>query len=556
MAEKSKEKIEKATLLNYHHNLNNMTYGCIGFICGARFDKKGKEGTAHGLEHLLITGEFNVKTKDENGVEKVEVLDEEGLYKFCQRKGIKLNARTSNDAIYVEFEAPSEYLETVVDIIQQMYHRTFVEERWVKERKAILQELYMYLDKFGINSLQANRSAKTKDKILGTPKSLNSIHVQDFEDYAQKRFIRDNMVISVVSSLPHKQVKKIVKNLFIDKFPSNAKRKLTLKVPTYPHKGGLKTKDAPHANSFDIQFLFKGLDGVEKNDLMLRFENWYFNDFAGKLYQELRTNNQLVYTSNFLSVPVLNSNLKAFVVKTSPENAKKCVEVLCVILRDLIKNGVSEEDFASFKEAMLNERAAKKNTKFMDSNKMLEDYIYGKQVFVKDFFNKLMNLKREDVNDYLKKVYGNSELLVYYEGDMLKAQNIKLAEGKNGLIVVDKTYPWLVVTQEQLVKDYLNIKPLYNHDEILSLYRYWDEIRLKTLKMQIQAEYNSRLIGKLRNPQKFRVPKVGRKAVRQAYIKTLEEKNAQYKQEEENRKAAKEATSAEKEEAEKEWEYK
>ncbi|MBR4124210.1 MAG: hypothetical protein IKR12_01425 [Clostridia bacterium] len=204
---------------------------------------------------------------------------------------------------------------------------------------------------------------------------------------------------------------------------------------------------------------------------------------------------------------------------------------------------------------MKSERAAKKNTKFMDSNKMLNDHIYGKQVFVKDFFNKLMNLKREDVNDYLKKVYGNSELLVYYEGDMLKAQNIKLAEGKNGLIVVDKTYPWMVVTQEQLLKDYLNINPLYNHDEILALYRYWDEVQLEILKMQIQAEYNSRIIDKLRNPQVFKVPKIGKKAVRQAYIKTLEEKNAQYKQEEENRKAA-ETASSEAQEAAKEWEYK
>ena len=108
----------------------------------------------------------------------------------------------------------------------------------------------------------------------------------------------------------------------------------------------------------------------------------------------------------------------------------------------------------------------------------------------------------------------------------------------------------------RFAKDYLNIDPLYTHDEILALYRYWDEIQLEILKMKIQEEYNNKVIDKLLNPQEFKVPKIGKKAVRKAYIKTLEEKNAQYRQEEENRKAAKEATSAEKEEAEKEWEYK
>ncbi|MBR4124211.1 MAG: insulinase family protein [Clostridia bacterium] len=337
MAEKSKEKIEKAILINYGQNVDNMTYACFGFICGARLDKKGKEGTGHLVEHSLFNGPFEAKIKDENGVEKVVMLDEKSFYKFLKATGTRMNAYTSNDAIVVELETPNQYFETMVDIIQQMFNIKFDPKRLNEEKKAVLQERLMILDEEGINSLMANRSAKKRSKLIGTPASINNITTQDLEEYARKRFIRDNMVISVVSNLPHKQVKKIVKNLFIDKFPSNAKRKLTLKMPTYPHKGGLKTKDVPYANSFDIQFLFKGLDGVEKNDLMLRFEDWYFNNFAGKLYQELRINKQLVYTSNFLSVPVLNSNLKAFLVKTSPENANRCVEVLSVILRDLIK---------------------------------------------------------------------------------------------------------------------------------------------------------------------------------------------------------------------------
>lgn len=508
MAEKHIKKYPNgATLIYYRQNINSTTDVTMGFLCGSRFDPKGKEGTAHAVEHSIFNN-------------LIAGMDEPGLYNFFKKTGTIHNAFTTNDVVATTFNTPNKNFEAIFKIDSEMFaNHKFNENRWAKERKAILQEIYMVLDEKGISSLEANRSAKTRDKILGTPYSLNRITAKDLEEYADTRFITDNMIISVVSSLPYNEVKKVVEENFINKFPSNAKRKIDIKKQTYDFESKLNAVDEPYANSFVIEFVFKGLDGVEKNDLMTRFENWYFNEFAGKLYERLRYKNQLVYTSSFLSLPVLNSNLKAFEITTSPENANRCIEVLSEILREAIKNGVSEEDFALFKQAMLEKRARKTNIKTYQSEKLFNDYVYGKKSFVRNFFNKLMSLDRETVNKYLKDVYGKSNLMVAYVGDMAKAQNIKLI-GKNGVMVpVDHTYPINVVSDEQIVKDYLSINPLYTLDDILILYRYWDEYRLQILKAKMDSEcYISKALTQKPNTK---VPRISQSKINKAIVRTF-----------------------------------
>lgn len=512
MAEKHIKKYPNgATLIYYNQNINSTTDVTMGFLSGANFDGK-KHGLAHAVEHSILLNNISGMTEQE-------------LYALLRKTGTRHNAFTNNEVIATTFNTPNNHFEEIFKLDCQMFlKRDFTETRWRKERKAILQELYMTLDEEGISSLEANRRSKTKDKILGTPYTLNKITAQDLADYAEKRFITDNMVISIVSSLPYNQVKKIVEDNFINKFPSDKRKKVNLNIESYDLEDDFQTIDQPYANSFDIEFLFKGLDGVEKNDLMLRFENWYFNDFAGKLHQNLRFGNQLVYTSSFISQPVLNSNLKAFEIKTSPENANKCVEVLTKILRDAIKEGISEEDFELFKQTMLAKRARKTNIKTYESQKLFFDYIYGKKPFVRNFFNKLMNLKREDVNNYLKKVYGKSCLAVTYVGDMAKAQNIKFTN-KNGILYpIDTTYPINVVSDEQIVRDYLATKPLYTFDDILDMYKYWDEVQLERLKFERDSEYlTSYALQKKKN---FKLPKVNQSQIKKAIYQTVLNKDS------------------------------
>ena len=99
---------------------------------------------------------------------------------------------------------------------------------------------------------------------------------------------------------------------------------------------------------------------------------------------------------------------------------------------------------------------------------------------------------------------------------------------------VDPSYPINVVSDAQLVKDYLSIKPLYTFEDILALYKYWDEVQLAIFKLKIQQEYESKP-SYLKTPKNYKVPKVKKKQVEEALKKTALEKE----------KAAAEAAEAE-----------
>ena len=467
MAEKHIKKYPNgATLIYYRQNINSATDVTMGFLCGSKCDPKGKEGTAHALEHSMIN-------------RPLLGMSETELYDLYRKTTTIQNGFTSGNVIATTFNTPNNNFEKLFEINSEMFlNHKFNENRWRKERKAILQEIYMSLDEMGISSLVANRSADTTNEILGTPYSLNRITTKDLEEYAHKRFITDNMVISVVTSLPYNEVKRVVEENFIYRFPSDSRKKISIKKQSYEIENNLTKVNTPFSNSFDIEFLFRGLDGVEKNDLMTRFEGWYFNDFAGKLHKNLRYQNHLVYTSSFVSVPVLNSNIKAIVIKTNPENANRCIEVVTNILRDLIKNGISEEEFALFKQAMQQERARKTNIKTYESEKLFFDYVYGKKSFVRNFFNKLMDLKLEEVNKYMKDIYGKSDLHVYYQGDMDKAENVQFIK-ENETLIPTNGYPIWVVSDEQIVRDYLaqTQSKLYSYGEILEMFTFYLKIQ-------------------------------------------------------------------------------
>ena len=500
MAEKHiKHYLNGATLIYYRQNINSTTDATIGFLCGARKDGK-KKGLAHALEHSIFDGFDDVKKED--------------LYQIFRQTGTVQNAFTSNECIATEFNTPNATFEQILKLNSDMFSkRNFSEYEWKRERKVILQELYMTVD--GRRTIEnLAEEMKLKDKILGSPETLNQITTKDFTTFADKYFITDNMVISVVSSLPYNEVKRAVENNFINKFPKNSKNKVRIKVKPVKFEDEQIIKDIPYAQSFDIQFMFKGLNGVEKNDLYTRFEDWYFNNFAGKLYERFRVKEPLVYTSSFFNYPVLNSNLKLFAIKTSPNNVNKCIDAMTEILRDVIMKGVTEEDFKLFKEAMLAERARKTNIKTYDATDLFFDYIYGSKPFVRNFFNKLMALKREDVNSYLKRVYGQSKLIVLLSGDIVKGQN---------MVDVSK-YPMNAVSNEKLFKDMLNVDEFYNIDEILDKFRYYQIIGLYDEVEKMKQEHpidNIEYTGKL--------PKVKKKDIINAWNKTKKEKQEKIK---------------------------
>lgn len=450
MAEKHIKKYDNgATFIYYRQNINSTTDVTAGFLCGADRDGR-KKGLAHALEHSIFHG--------------TPSLSQPQMYDLLRKTGTVQNAFTTQDYIVTNFDCPNSSLEKILKMNSDMLARPdFNESEWRRERKVILQELYMTQDSEHpsiFDYLKVKGTEKSGEDILGSPKTLSKITTEDFVKYKNKYFVSENLVVSVVSSLPYERVKAMVEQYLIYRFPSKPQNKVTVKKRQYNFTNQQLISDIPNLKSFQIRFMLKGKQDVEKNDLYSYFEDWYFNDFAGKLYQKFRLEKPLVYTASMYNANLLDLKLKVFSILTSPENVNTCIDSMTDILRETYRNGISQEDFELFKQTMLANRERKTDIKTYHSEKLFNDYVYGEKPFIKDFFRKLMSLSLDEINEYLKDLIGNSKLTVTLSGDMYKAKKVFDIPNE----------PINAMTDEAIIKKILAQQKIYSICEILEKY--------------------------------------------------------------------------------------
>ena len=442
MAEKHIKKYPNGvTLIYYRQNINSTTNVTAGFL----YDSPDMY-IAHALEHALFHG-TDEYTKEE-------------IYEIFRETGTIQNAATSKNYVVTEFDCPNANAERIFKINGDMLaKKKFNEKELDRELKVILQERYLVQD----------REGDEEGDTVGTPEQLSKVTTKDIIKFRNKFFVTENMVISVVSSLPYSTIKKYVEENMISKIKSDPNKKVVLKKKDHIFTDKEVIHDIPSANSFNIQFILKGYQDVEKNDLYSRFEDWYFNEFAGKLYKRLRLQEPLVYAAQFHNYEQPYLKLKLFNIHTSPENVNKCIVGMTDILEEAIEKGISEKEFNLFQTTMLANRQRKTNIKTYDSSKLFTDYIYGEKPFVRGFFNKLMALTREDINKYLKDVYGKSKLTVSLIGDTYKAQNVFDPYAIPSSLAV-------ALTEKGIEKRLLEEVPFYTIEEIK--YQYNKEFRV------------------------------------------------------------------------------
>lgn len=434
------ESKEGWTILYYQQNVNATTKAVIGFKCGSKKDGKLK-GIAHLLEHML----FNSNS----------TYDKEKVYNFLKYTDTKHNAYTSEDAIVLDFDCTNSNVAEVFNVMSQiLLKKEFTQEELDRERQVVIHELHQRVAEDPIYK-----------KLIGTEKTLNMITPQDLTDFANKYFVKENLVMSVVSSLDYEQILELLYKNFISKTPSKPENKVIInqkQSSLFNHLGYYQ--NFPGDKNFLIEYIFKGNQDKEQNEIYDRFESFMFNDL---LMQRFRENNPLTYTPQFLSSQDEATKIKIFSIMTSPDKAIETIKTLNAFLDDLITNGISNKQMFEFKANLLAERERKASIKTRKPNRMFTDYIYGEPVFVSNFFKKVTSLTKEDINNYIKNTYGLSKMCIEFTGDLLEASNLlKASRELEKLEEKIKYMPYTVPDEvcEKIYQEELNkiaTQPLY-----------------------------------------------------------------------------------------------
>lgn len=174
---------------------------------GSRYETKEISGISHFLEHMFFKGAEKYK----NTKEVSEAIDSIGG---------DFNAFTGKEYAGYYVKAASSQIEVAMDVLGDMLkHAKFAPEEIDKERGVILEEYNMYQDTpmyqigWDFEKLVFGDQPLGRDQI-GTPEFIKSVTHDQFQDYKDKLYTPDNIVLALAGDVDHDKMMPLLEKHF------------------------------------------------------------------------------------------------------------------------------------------------------------------------------------------------------------------------------------------------------------------------------------------------------------------------------------------------------
>ena len=398
-------KLKNGGTLIYQQSKGKMSYFSVAFVCAP--EEKDKIGMRHKLEHNIFNGTLE--------------YSKETIARALSDLGVEYNAFTTSQLITLEGDCPTKSLNNFMDIGSSMCSCKYINKDMLDlEDEAIIEEMHIYegegyadIDVI-LEHLNFMIKPSTKEtNLLGSEKSVRGVSANDLIKYKQENFVGENMVVSVVSDLPFEEVLKMTENTYgkkIESHPEHRNKYEKIKLNNDTNYFSKSKDNQSHTVEISISIPCK------RDLAMVKLLNRVLNGFDGELLKNLRTKRGLVYSAQF-SARELSANklLLNFYATTSITKVNESIDILTRIISKLGTYGLTREEFDRYMNN-IKTRDDCKTRVLIDPDKITTKYLNGYNV-TKTKIN-MDNLTFEQVNDQLKKTFGNAHVLVSLSGDL------------------------------------------------------------------------------------------------------------------------------------------
>ena len=166
----------------------------IGFMVktGSRDESADIAGVSHFLEHMMFKGTAKRTSEDVN--------------REFDAMGAKNNAFTSNEVTCYWASVLPEFTEPAIDLLADMMRPALRTEDFDVEKKVILEEIALYLDRpshvlFEAVMADHFQSHPMANSVIGSKESVGGLAVEAMRKYFNARYGPGNMVLAVAGKL-------------------------------------------------------------------------------------------------------------------------------------------------------------------------------------------------------------------------------------------------------------------------------------------------------------------------------------------------------------------
>ncbi len=329
--------------------VNNTDSVCIGFWfnCGSRderSDARGSErGFTHFLEHMLFKG-----TERRSAFQIAKEIDRVGGF---------LNAFTEREAACFYATLPCEHLELALNVLFDMVFRSVLDSGEIeKEKSVVTNEVLSIMDspeELAHESYLANLwgDHPLAWRITGSVEDINKIDRDRLLAFYSKRFVPDNLTVSVAGRFDATQVFELIRDtinhsggLSRPRHPSDAgflSERVTPKIKfAWQHK----------KNRFKQVQIYTGTDlPIQRGEHRPLYDALVFSNAVGesmssRLFQQIREVKALCYSISSYRTLFTDITLWTIYCNTSPDTVTKLLGALDEELRRLLTEPLTETE--------------------------------------------------------------------------------------------------------------------------------------------------------------------------------------------------------------------
>lgn len=392
--------LDNGIKLIYEYNPGNLTSFSIGFDAGALREDGFPKGTAHALEHILFKG---TRYRDEKHINCE--LDE--IFAFN-------NAMTNYPYVIYYGTCLKEDTEKAFSLYSEIISLpSFSMEGFKEEIDVIVQESKEWgedLEQRVEDELLANgfNERRLKKIIIGDEEDIRSVTIEDLRSFYSRYYVRNNCIVSVVTSCPKDYIIQIISN---NLQPLPQGEDVSNILVDEKLKSGIKETSIEGIAGTKI-LLISDISGLNKRELqcLYLFNEAFGEGVSSPLYNKIRTEKGLAYELTSKIKYEKGIELYSIYIGTSKEKKDDVVDALkeIIVNKDKVIDG--EEHLK-----ILKRRIAMKKYRMEESsiqravNLCRENLMFGEELLdIKEIhsitYDEVKNVVDKVMNEYFIQV--------------------------------------------------------------------------------------------------------------------------------------------------------
>ncbi|RZB37251.1 MAG: hypothetical protein SRB2_01333 [Desulfobacteraceae bacterium Eth-SRB2] len=361
---------------------------------GARDESSSESGLSHFIEHMIF-----------KGTEKRTAFQ---IAKQFDAIGGQTNAFTSAENTCYHAKVIDTHLETMVDILSDIFLNSVFDEREVEnERAVILQEIAMVEDSpdeyihvlSGSNFWGDNSLGRS---VLGSRENIAGFNAEALKGFFHKFYQPERIVISAAGNLEHNRLVDLIGPVFESIRPGNG-------FPERITPQG-NSKLNLHQRQLEQVHICLGIKGMSITDPR-RYAYSLMNTILGgnmssRLFQEIREKRGLAYSVYSFISSYVDTGIFGAYAGLNPKNARKATEL---ILKEISSLKQTRVDPNELKDAKEHTKGSLMLASESNDNQMVRlaqnDTHFGRYIPLEEIANNIESVTQDDIFDLAESLF-------------------------------------------------------------------------------------------------------------------------------------------------------